>query len=149
MIQERSSECSSMDHMCCPLEAAKPAEPGTCDSGKGVCLTRDKCGVDPDGVGLIEERSSFQCDSEEQVCCPLEHARGSDCAKVGGRCVSAEQCSSQLEFDVRTAETSCPKKDQVCCTGPVVTPTTESVVPSAEGKVIMLKFRRMSPNCLI
>ncbi|KAL9704495.1 hypothetical protein quinque_008013 [Culex quinquefasciatus] len=134
MIQERSSECSSMDHMCCPLEAAKPAEPGTCDSGKGVCLTRDKCGVDPDGVGLIEERSSFQCDSEEQVCCPLEHASGSDCAKVGGRCVSAEQCSSKLEFDVRTAETSCPKKDQVCCIGPVVTPTTESVVPSAEGK---------------
>lgn len=130
LIQERYSDCSAEDHVCCPLEAEKPAEPGTCDSGKGVCLTRNKCAVNPDGVGLIEERSSMQCNSHDQVCCPLEHAGGSDCAKVGGRCVPAGQCSSRLEFDVRTTEASCPAKGQVCCTSDAV----PAVVSPAEGK---------------
>lgn len=135
LIQERFSECTSDDHICCPLEAEKPSGPHACDSGKGACVSRNECAVDPDGVGLIQERSSFECGSVQQVCCPLEHSRTSDCNKVGGRCVPAGQCSSQLEFDVRSAgPSSCPTKGHVCCTSNVMPSSTQSTVPAGVGR---------------
>lgn len=134
LIQERSHACSSEDHICCPLEAEKPAEPESCDSGKGVCLAKSECRADPDGVGVIDERSLVQCNSVDQVCCPLEYAKGFDCARVGGQCVPAGQCSLQLKLDVRVAESSCPTRGQVCCTSTAVTAPPVVVISSAEGK---------------
>lgn len=124
LIQERSMECSSDDHICCPLNTEKPS----CESIGGVCVLGNECAPNTDGVGIIEERSYLACNSEQQVCCPKAYVKTSDCGKVGGRCVPAGQCSSQLEFDVRSSDTSgCPIEGHVCCTSDVISFTTESM----------------------